>query len=47
MTIVLGRGNRRQLITLPCGSGIAQYAKESPKEYQQALRTVCDLLNIR
>jgi hypothetical protein len=46
MTIVIGRGHNQQRIEIPCGAGIAQYAKDKPEEYKAALHTVCELLNI-
>ena len=47
MDIVLGRGRRRQVITLPHGSVMAASAKEDPQAYKKGLADLCTLLGVR
>ena len=46
MTIVLGRGNKRQTIPLPCGWIMANAAKHDPQDYAKGLDTICNILGV-
>lgn len=47
MTIVMGRGNKRQTIELPTGSLVALAAKHDPEAHKAGIQTLCGLLNIK
>ncbi len=47
MNIVIGRGKRRYVILLPCGSMVATSIKEDPQAYKQGLEMLCNLLGVK
>lgn len=47
MTIVIGRGNRRQVIELPCAALVQAAEKANPQQHAANIRTLCDILGVR
>lgn len=47
MDIVIGRGNRRQVISLPCGQVMAAAQKQDPADYKKGLEVLLCILGVR